>query len=175
MPEDFFTQPILNSPYSYPGRHWELDATGQPTMRITDCRRSADFITPIPRPRKRKSLSGDKQRQATHALTDDESFEDRDTQYTVSKTVNELRHELELWRSIANTAAWKVTPETARLLNHWRNHDFQGVRPFFCQIEAVETAIWLAEVAPESGSTPNRVRGLGKRNLEGFQKVVISV
>lgn len=33
------------------------------------------------------------------------------------------------------------------MLKHWRNHDFQGVRPFFCQIEAVETIIWLTEVA----------------------------
>jgi hypothetical protein len=24
------------------------------------------------------------------------------------------------------------------------------VRPFFCQVEAVETAIWLTEVAPQS-------------------------
>ena len=29
-----FTQPILNSPYEYPSRHWELDDTGQPTQRI---------------------------------------------------------------------------------------------------------------------------------------------
>jgi type III restriction enzyme len=52
------------------------------------------------------------------------------------------------WRSIGNQSAWGVTPETARLLQHWRHHDFTGVRPFFCQIEAVETAIWLTEVAP---------------------------
>lgn len=44
-----------------------------------------------------------------------------------------------------------MTPETARLLQHWRHHPFQGVRPFFCQIEAVETAIWLTEVAPQQG------------------------
>ncbi len=43
---------------------------------------------------------------------------------------------------------WGVTPETARLLQHWRHHEFTGVRPFFCQIEAVETVIWLTEVAP---------------------------
>lgn len=37
---------------------------------------------------------------------------------------------------------------TTRLLQHWRHHKFNGVRPFFCQIEAVETATWLTEVAP---------------------------
>ena len=38
-------------------------------------------------------------------------------------------------------------PATQRLLTHWRHHPFQTVRPFFCQVEAVETAIWLTEVA----------------------------
>jgi type III restriction enzyme len=45
---------------------------------------------------------------------------------------------------------WQVSPETARLLQHWRHHEFNGARPFFCQVEAVETAIWLTEVAPQS-------------------------
>jgi len=52
------------------------------------------------------------------------------------------------WRGISIPSAWGVTPETARLLQHWRHHEFGGVRPFFCQIEAVETVIWLTEVAP---------------------------
>ena len=54
MSELFFEKPILNSPYAYPARHWELDADGQPTQQIMEWRRSADFITPIPKPRKRK-------------------------------------------------------------------------------------------------------------------------
>ena len=49
---------------------------------------------------------------------------------------------------LPNPSQWQVTPETARLLQHWRHHKFSGVRPFFCQVEAVETAIWLTEVAP---------------------------
>ena len=49
-----------------------------------------------------------------------------------------------------NPNQWQVTPETTRLLQHWRHHNFSGVRPFFCQVEAVETAIWLTEVAPQS-------------------------
>ncbi len=54
MDNPFFDAPILNSPYAYPARHWELDATGQPTQVIKPSRRSADFITPIPKPRKQK-------------------------------------------------------------------------------------------------------------------------
>ena len=50
----FFDHPILNSPYSYPERHWELDDQGQPTQKIIEHRRPAEFITPIPKPKKRK-------------------------------------------------------------------------------------------------------------------------
>ena len=50
-----------------------------------------------------------------------------------------------------NQSQWQVTPETARLLQHWRHHRFSSIQPFFCQIEAVETAIWLTEVAPRTG------------------------
>ena len=46
---------------------------------------------------------------------------------------------------------WGVTPETALLLQHWRHHKFSHYRPFFCQVEAVETLIWLTEVAPRLG------------------------
>ena len=55
MDNRFFERPILNSPYDYPTRYWELGEHGQPTQRILESRRSAEFITPIPKPRKRKS------------------------------------------------------------------------------------------------------------------------
>src|SRR5690606_39352087 len=42
------------------------------------------------------------------------------------------------------------------LLQHWRQQDFPGIRPFFCQIEAVETVIWLTEVAPKLGKQGQR-------------------
>lgn len=53
MDNRFFERPILNSPYDYPTQHWELDDQGQPTQRIIENRRKAEFITPIPKPRKR--------------------------------------------------------------------------------------------------------------------------
>lgn len=48
----FFEQPILNSPYERPDRHWELDAAGQPTNVILAQRRSSSLLTPIPKPKK---------------------------------------------------------------------------------------------------------------------------
>jgi type III restriction enzyme len=41
MDNQFFERPILNSPYEYPARHWELDKDGQPTQRIIEQRRRA--------------------------------------------------------------------------------------------------------------------------------------
>ncbi|MGB6176135.1 MAG: hypothetical protein WBF43_07335 [Methylocella sp.] len=77
--------------------------------------------------------------------------------------INEVRGHVDAWRSLPNPNQWQVTPETARLLQHWRHHQFGGVRPFFCQVEAVETAIWLTEAAPQSKS--------GKRLLDHLASV----
>ena len=59
MENPFFDDPILNSPYAFPSRHWELDEAGQPTQQIIETRRGAEFITPIPKPRQRgRALGG---------------------------------------------------------------------------------------------------------------------
>ncbi|MBA2442420.1 MAG: DEAD/DEAH box helicase family protein, partial [Rubrobacter sp.] len=145
----FFEQPVLNSPYEYPARHWELDDQGQPTQRIIESRRPAEFITPIPKPRKRKGPALEQQ------LVYDEGkgLSTEEQQYDPTSVINNLRRHVDEWRSRPNPNDWQVTPETARLLQHWRHHRFSGIRPFFCQLEAVETAIWLTEVAPQAGKT----------------------
>jgi hypothetical protein len=61
MSNQFFEQPILNSPYEYPNRHWELDKDGQPTQKTIDERRRAEFTTPIPKPKKRKDSAKQQQ------------------------------------------------------------------------------------------------------------------
>lgn len=152
MTNQFFEQPILNSPYEYPARHWELDATGQPTQQVTASRRRADFITPIPRPRKRKGGASD---QASLTFDEGKGLSTAEQAYDHTAIINAVRHEVDLWRELPH-AQWRVTPETARLLQHWRHHRFAGVRPFFCQVEAAETAIWLTEVAPQIGKNGER-------------------
>ena len=146
MTARFFDSPILNSPYEYPVRHWELDGAGQPTDRILERRREVSFITPIPAARKRKNeqleLVADEKARGLGA---------EDRQYKLIETIGSIRHQVDVWRALPE-AQWRVTPETARLLRHWRNHKFNEIRPFFCQVEAVETAIWLTEVAPSQGT-----------------------
>jgi type III restriction enzyme len=55
MDNRFFDRPILNSPYTCPASHWQLDETGQSTGEVVERRRRAEFITPIPKPRKRRA------------------------------------------------------------------------------------------------------------------------
>jgi type III restriction enzyme len=147
MNNPFFEKPILNSPYGRPSRHWELDDQGQPTQRIIESRRRAEFITPIPKPRKRKASA----EQASLAFDEGKGISTAEQRYDHTAFINSVRQQVDQWRKLANTNDWRVTPETARLLQHWRHHNFSSIRPFFCQIEAVETAIWLTEVAPQAG------------------------
>jgi type III restriction enzyme len=142
MSDVFFEKPILNSPYDYPGRHWQLE-NGQPTGVVVESRRRAEFITPIPKPKKH-------QPEQAELLDETQGLSADGQKYDPISIVNEIRQHVDTWRTLPSEA-WQVTPETARLLKHWRSHEFQEIRPFFCQVEAVETAIWLTEVAPKQG------------------------
>ena len=158
MTDLFFEKPILNSPYYYPGRHWELNDAGQPTNRIIEKRRRSELVTPVPKPRRQRQgrEQAKLQLDATYGLSSD------DQEYNPTPIINEIRNHVDTWRRLPNPDHWQVTPETARLLQHWRSHPFQGIRPFFCQVEAVETAIWLTEVAPKIGAQ-------GKKFVEHFK------
>jgi type III restriction enzyme len=151
--ETFFERPILNSPYERPTRHWELDKSGQPTHKILETRRRADFITPIPKPKKRKRGA----EQQVLVTDSGDGISTQEQQYDPTAIINEVRALVEEWRSLPNPNQWHVTPETQRLLQHWRDHKFQNLRPFFCQVEAAETIIWLTEVAPHTG---RRAKGI---------------
>jgi type III restriction enzyme len=148
MDDSFFKQPILNSPYEYPSWHWELDKDGQPTGNKVNKRRRAEFITPIPKPKK-GSKKADEQMQM--AFDEGKGLSNQKQKYDPTPLINELRRHVDKWREIPNPSDWKVTPETAKLLQHWRHHEYSNFQPFFCQIEAVEAAIWLTEVAPKQG------------------------
>ena len=158
MSQAFFERPILNSPYEYPGRHWKLDDRGLPTSEIVESRRVAEFISPVPAPK----VQAGKPTQLRLALGEKE-LSTAEQQYNPYPVINTIRQEVDQWRGLPE-AKWGVTPETLRLLRYWRSHQFSNLRPFFCQIEAAETAIWLVEVAGalrDSGTNlPPRLRGI---------------
>jgi type III restriction enzyme len=160
-PNAFFEHPILNSPYDFPPRHWELDETGQPTQKVVESRRSAKFITPIPKPKKRKAAA-----QTGFVFDEGLGLSTATQAYDPTPIINEVRLYVEQWRNLRNPNQGQVTAETARLLEHWRNHDFSSVRPFFCQVEAVETAIWLTEVASNTRSGQRILKHLAAANRD---------
>lgn len=152
----FFDNPILNSPYSAPDRHWELGPSGHPTDRVVETRRRSDLISAMPQSKSRKKEASQEAFDLSTEQLTGQTYE-----YAVTESVNEIRREVEVWRNLPNPAQWQVSPVTQRLLQHWRSLQVdpaQRIRPFFCQLEAVETAIWLAEVAPKDKRRGSRFR-----------------
>lgn len=115
----FFEHPILNSPYAYPARRWELDADGQPTNALIESRRRSDLITPVPKAKKRKAP---KVQVELDLGADDAGLSTAEQRYDPTPIINELRGYVDTWRALPNPQQWQVTPETARLLQHWRHH-----------------------------------------------------
>jgi type III restriction enzyme len=101
-------------------------------------RRISQYFIPIAKPRK---TANDRQQ------TFDEWTEDRIEE---NKTVNAIRRLIQLWREGRYTD--DVTRTTARLLEYWQRND-RSRRLFFCQIEALETLIYITEVAKRYGHT----------------------
>ena len=150
MENPFYDRPILNSPYDYPYRHWELDETGQPTQQVIESRRGARVhYAHSQAEAEGAGRAGDVS--SNWSSTMGQGLSTAEQQYDVTAAVNEIRRYVDQWRTIPDPHNWGVTPETAQLLQHWRHHKFSHYRPFFCQVEAVETLIWLTEVAPRLG------------------------
>ena len=140
MSDKFYENPVLNSPYEIPKRHWELDEEGNvPTDNILPGRRKCSLITPIPRAKKQKAEDNKQERLG------------QKEKYDPYPVINEIRNSMASWRAMPNSKDWQVSPETERLLSHWRQKR-EVFQPFFCQIEAVETVIWLTEVMPKSSA-----------------------
>ena len=123
----FTEEPILNYPYENPKQHWQL-INGIPTDTVLKYRRQSEYIVPVP-----PSQAQAEQPRMTLGLTE---LSTEDQEYDPTPIINEIRRMVGEWRS-SEKRRWGVTPETAKLLEHWRNHEWIGVRPFFCQVEAV--------------------------------------
>lgn len=161
MTKPFYAEPILNSPYEIPTRHHALSAGGEPLDQPPiEGRRRSEYVAPVPKARRSKLTP---QSQASFDLDQKDSGNAR---YNLSKLINEIRGHVATWRALPNPNDWGVTPTTQRLLHHWRSENFSGPRPFFCQVEAVETAIWLGEVARHRKQYAHIFRHLEEANLE---------
>lgn len=151
--------PILNSPYEEPTRHFRFTDDGI-TDEIVDGRRPSSYFVPIPAAKKRGG---------TPAF-DAEWTRDR---IEVSGHINRIRERVARWRR----GGWQdVTPTTRRLLTYWT--DPERERPlFFCQVEALETAIYVAEVATKMGDAwvTNTLADESARYNPGLLRVAIKM
>lgn len=127
--------PIINSPYDEPRRHFKFSEEGI-TNEIIEARRVSAYFIPIPQPKKR----------GAQRTLDSEWTQDRVQE---NEFINDMRSRVAQWRADGYRG---VTNITGRLLNYWRDPD-RNRRLFFCQIEAAETAIYLGEVAASYGGT----------------------
>ena len=129
MTQVVIENPVLNSPYEEPSRHFYFDEDGI-TDKVVSSRRLSSYFIPIAKPKKKgKQLE-----------LDTEWTKDRIEE---NKFINDVRHIVSKWR-VGNYDG--VTSTTRQLLEYWRRPE-RDKRLYFCQIEAVETAIYLTEVA----------------------------
>lgn len=121
--------PIINSPFQEPTHHHELDKRGNPTGNILSLRRKSTYITPIPPPR----------RQSGAQL----SFLEPTGKEEENSFINEIRQYVSIWRQQQYPY---ITRITRQLLDYW-TAETRERKLFFCQIEALETVIYITEVA----------------------------
>ena len=123
--------PIVNSPFEEPKRHFRFDDEGI-TSEIVEKRRTSQYFIPIAKPKKK-----DKQLQLEMELWTNDRIEE-------NGFINQIRQRVSFWRNNNYRATANITPITRKLLEHWKNPERER-RLFFCQIEALETAIYTTE------------------------------
>jgi type III restriction enzyme len=151
--------PVINSPFAEPERHFRFDDDGI-TNEIVAGRRPSSYFVPIAAPKKRgKQLAFETE------WTRDRIEENR--------LVNDIRRRVALWRQGGYPG---VTPTTARLLDYWTDPEREK-KLFFCQVEALETAIYLTEAAKKYGDAwlENRLREENAKSNPGLPRIALKM
>ncbi len=117
---------IINSPYEEPSKYWSYNREKRTFSRVEGKRRPAGYVVATP---------------------DSQSFDDPGI-FIELPIVNKIRKRIKEWR---NEGYPRVTGITKRLLEHWRSPEERDYRKFFfCQLQAIETLIWLNEAPAAS-------------------------
>jgi type III restriction enzyme len=142
MSQTVIENPIINSPYFEPSRHFKFTDEGI-SNEIVEERRKSSYFIPIAQPKKK----------GNQLSFDTEWVENRIEE---NKFINQVREKIQIWRK-GNYQG--VTNITRGLLEYW-NREERERKILFCQIEAAETIIYLTEVAKKFGDSwiENRLR-----------------
>lgn len=120
MPRTTIDRLIINSPYEEPAHHWRYERETR-TFDLVEGRRPADYVV---------------------ASGESRAFDDPGI-FVEIPLVNQIRPRVKAWREAGYPG---ITAITKRLLDHWNDpEEFEARRFFFCQLEAIETLIWLTE------------------------------
>ncbi len=159
MAQVVIENPVLNSPFKEPKKHFRFGEEGI-TDEVIEDRRASSYFIPIARPKKKG-----KQLQFDTEWTKDRIEENR--------LVNQIRQRVKLWREGGHVG---VTPTTARLVEYWTNPEREK-KLFFCQIEALETAIYITEVAKKYGDAwiENHLRDANDTSNPGLPRIAFKM
>ncbi len=160
MADRVISNPIINSPYYPPARHFAFDDEGI-TDRVVERRRPSSYFVPVPRPRKR----GQQQQLELGELTADQIEE--------NQFVNQIRARVRRWRELERP---HVTPVTRRLLEYWTDPERDNP-VLFCQLEAAETAIYVAEAAQKAGDVwiRNELEGTNEEHNARLNRIALKM
>lgn len=131
MAHALIENPILNSPFAEPARHFRFDDQDRITDQAVEGRRPSSYFVPIASPKKKPK-----------ELFDEVTPEKK----TETDHVNRIRARVKLWRDRGYPG---VTPATRTLLEHWTDPQRER-KLFFCQVEALETLVFISEVARQT-------------------------
>ena len=116
-----------------PTKHFRFSDEGI-TNQVVESRRSSSYFVPIPKPKKKSAQL---------------AFDTEWTQDRVEENafINRVRIRVACWRLNGYAG---VTKTTRQLLDYWTDQERER-KLFFCQIEALETTIYITEVASKFG------------------------
>jgi len=151
--------PILNSPFREPTRHFKFDDDGI-TNEIVNGRRPSSHFVPVPRAKKKG-----KQLQFETEWTKD--------RIEPNPVVDRIRQRVSAWRQGGYVG---VTGTTSRLLSYW-TREGRDKPLFFCQVEAIETAIYITEVARKYGDAwiENDLRAANDTSNPGLPRLALKM
>lgn len=133
MSQVVIENPIINSPFEEPGCHFRFDDDGI-TNDVVQERRISSYFIPVAQPKKKgKQLVLDTEWTAERIKPNDE--------------INRIRARVAMWRQGGYPG---ITKMSSRLLEYWQRDDRER-KLFFCQVEALETAIYITEAAKKYG------------------------
>ena len=88
--QTFAHNPILNSPYEYPARHWDMDENNQPTAKVNEFRRPSSLKSPIAVSRRHGGMA-----QADLFAENEDGVD-----YGTNDLINSIRKEVDAWRRL---------------------------------------------------------------------------